>query len=120
MSPTSYQTAPPRVARKQHSSGDPPLSRAPQLPSGSMRWFRRRRAGHALEPVRAAAVEVAVVPRLERLLIAYAAQAHRVDLRVERLEERLQAVAEAADGLPSHARLLGGRPPPARGPADLA
>ena len=63
---------------------------------------------------------MAVVPRLERLLIAYAAQAHRVDLRLERLEERLQDVAEAADDLPSHADLLEVRLHSARVAAELA
>src|SRR5438105_1133752 len=120
MSPTSYQTAPPRVARKEHSSAGPPLVGDSPLPSGLMRWFRRRRVGHALEPMRAGEVEVAVVPRLERLLIAYAAQAQRVDLRLEGLERRLQDVAEVTEDLPSHADLLQVRLHSARVAAELA
>ena len=60
------------------------------------------------------------MPRLERLLIAYAAQAHRCDLRLERLERRLDDVAEAADGLPNHADLLEVRLHSARVAAELA
>src|SRR6266851_932036 len=120
MSPTSYQTAPPRVARNEHSSAGPPLRQGPALPSVLMRWFRRRQVGHAVEPVERPQVELAVVPRLERLLIAYAAQAHHVDLRLERLEHKLQDVAEATDDLPSHADLLEVRLHSARLAAELA
>jgi hypothetical protein len=84
-----------------------------------MRW-RRRRTENTLEPVAAPQIELAAVPRLERLLIAYAAQAHHVDLRLERLERKLEDVAEAADGLPSHADLLEVRLHSARVAAELA
>ena len=63
---------------------------------------------------------MAVVPRLERLLIAYAAQAQRVDLRLEGLERRLQDVAEVTEDLPSHADLLQVRLHSARVAAELA
>ncbi|HMC52223.1 MAG TPA: hypothetical protein VKI64_05630 [Acidimicrobiales bacterium] len=85
-----------------------------------MRWFRRRRAHQALEPVGAREIEIAAVPRLERLLIAYAAQAHRFDLRLERLERRVEDVSEAADEFPSHADLLQVRLHSARVAAELA
>ena len=120
MSPTSYQTAPPRVADSEHSSAGPPPGLGPPLPSAPMRWFGRRKAGLDLEPLARREVEVAVVPRLERLLIAYAAQAHQFDMRLERLERRLDDVAEAADGLPNHADLLEVRLHSARVAAELA
>src|SRR3982751_594836 len=105
MSPTSYQTAPPR--------GVPlTLSRVHQVTKQGlypprMRWRRRRRT---------ASTEIVLAPRVERALVAIASHAEQLDGRILRLEHQLE---DATVHLPTQEDLLEVRMHSARVAAEL-
>ena len=106
MSPTSYQTAPPRGVAFI-------LPRVHQLPEWDrypprMHWRRRRRT---------ASTEVVLVPRVERALVAIASHAEQLDGRILRLEHQLE---DATLRLPTQEDLLDVRMHSARVAAELA
>ena len=106
MSPTSYQTAPPRGVILM-------LSRVHQLPVWGrypprMRWRRRRQA---------ASTEIVLAPRVERALVAIATHAEQLDGRILQLERRLEETTIAA---PTQEDLLEVRMHSAKVAAELA
>src|SRR5207248_7481752 len=106
MSPTSYQTAPPRGVSST-------LPRVHQLAKRDrypprMRWRRRRRT---------ASTEVVLVPRVERALVAIASHAAQLDGRILQLERRLEEATVAA---PTQGDLLEVRVHSAKVAAELA
>src|SRR5256885_7868862 len=128
MSPTSYQTAPPRVGglrsgRSTKTSASkiagPPGFETGPIPSPDMRWWVRTRS--AIEERRASTdTELVATPRMERALVALAVYAQQLDDRLERIERRIDDAAEAmADG-PTHADVLEVRVHSARVAAELA
>src|SRR5436190_23260636 len=106
MSPTSYQTAPPRgagftlprVHRSTKRRGYPP----------AMRWRRRRTP---------ASTDLVVAPRFERALVALASQAQQLDGRLDRLERQL---SDAAIHIPTHEDVLEVRMHSARVASEVA
>src|SRR4051794_17243944 len=106
MSPTSYQTAPPRGAGVI-------LPRVHQLPEWDrypprMRWRRRRRT---------ASTEIVLQPRVERALVAIASHAEQLDGRILQLERRFE---DASVVTPTQEDLLEVRMHSARVAAELA
>src|SRR3954447_16572100 len=106
MSPTSYQTAPPRGVRIT-------LSRVHQVTKRDlypprMRWRRRRRT---------ASTEIVLAPRVERALVAIASHAAQLDGRLLQLERRVE---DAAVATPTQEDLLEVRVHSARVAAELA
>jgi hypothetical protein len=106
MSPTSYQTAPPRGAPLNLARVHQRAKRDRYPPR--MRWRRRRRA---------ASTELVVAPRLERALVAIASHAEQLDGRLLRLERQLEV---ATIDLPTQEDLLEVRVHSARVAAELA
>src|SRR3954469_9899859 len=106
MSPTSYQTAPPRGVGFM-------LPRVHQLPEWGrypprMRWRRRRRT---------ASTEIVLAPRMERALVAIATHAEQLDGRILQLERRIE---EATVATPTQDDLLEVRVHSAKVAAELA
>src|SRR3954469_2221040 len=90
MSPTSYQTAPPRGVRIKLP--DPPIFEHTRLPSRAMRWRRRQREpGDSVATTHPSALPV-LAPRVERALITLATHAQQLDSRIAGLERRLDDV----------------------------
>src|SRR5438067_12362137 len=113
MSPTSYQTAPPRgVGATLAPSTDGP-TRAVSL--SHMRW--RRRSTHVDHNETTTALVPA--PRVERALVALAVQTQRLDDRIDRLERRLDDHRDATDTLPTHEDVMDVRLHSARVAAEL-
>src|SRR5438105_6892976 len=110
MSPTSYQTAPPRVGPLTLSRSTNPT--IPTVSLGRMRWRRRRSE--------AAGLSVVPAPRMERALVALVVHAQQLDDRIERLERRLDATVDAALDAPTHDDVLEVRVHSARVAAELA
>src|SRR3954452_23026135 len=107
MSPTSYQTAPPRGVAFT-------LPRVHQVPKRDsypprMRWRKRRRA--------TASTEIVLQPRVERALVAIASHAEQLDGRILRLERQLE---DATIHLPTQEDLLEVRVHSAKVAAELA
>src|SRR5437588_779818 len=106
MSPTSYQTAPPRGVGST-------LPRVHQVAKRDlypprMRWRKRRRT---------ASTEIVLAPRVERALVAIASHAQQLDGRIDRLEQQL---TEAAVHIPTHDDVLEVRMHSARVASELA
>ena len=106
MSPTSYQTAPPRGVGSTLPRVHQVAKRGLYPPR--MRWRRRRRA---------ASTEIVLVPRVERALVAIASHAEQLDGRILRLEHQLE---DATVHLPTQEDLLEVRMHSARVAAELA
>ena len=106
MSPTSYQTAPPRGVKftlpQVHQ-----LKKWDRYPH-RMRW-RRRRHG--------ASTEIVLQPRVERAIVAIASHAEQLDGRILRLERQLE---DATLHAPTHEDLLEVRMHSAKVAAELA
>ena len=114
MSPTSYQTAPPRVG------GEPSYHRSTRCPTGTVtlrgvRWRRKRR-----EPAAPPSTELALTPKVERALVALVVHAQQIEGRLDRLERRIDEVAEEGLDAPSHNDLLEVRLHSAKVAAELA
>ena len=107
MSPTSYQTAPPRGV----SSTLPRVHQVAKRDSypPRMRWRKRRRA--------TASTEIVLQPRVERALVAIATHAEQLDGRILQLERRLEETTIAA---PTQEDLLEVRMHSAKVAAELA
>jgi hypothetical protein len=105
MSPTSYQTAPPRVVASTISARieGPPRPGAGPLPFASVRFRRRRRQGDAET---SAGTAVVPAPRVERALVAIAVHAQQLDDRMVRLERRIEDLALAGAKAPTHEDIL--------------
>src|SRR5947199_1729408 len=106
MSPTSYQTAPPRGVGFT-------LPRVHQVAKRDlypprMRWRKRRPA---------ASTEIVLQPRVERALVAIASHAEQLDGRIMRLERQLE---DATIHLPTQEDLLEVRIHSAKVAAELA
>jgi hypothetical protein len=106
MSPTSYQTAPPRGVALT-------LPRVHQVAKRDlypprMRWRKRRQT---------ASTEIVLQPRVERALVAIASHAEQLDGRILRLERRLE---DATLDAPTHEDLLEVRMHSAKVAAELA
>ena len=106
MSPTSYQTAPPRGVGST-------LPRVHQVAKRDlypprMRWRRRRRT---------ASTELVLAPRMERALVAIATHAEQLDGRILQLERRFEEATVAA---PTQEDLLEVRMHSAKVAAELA
>ena len=82
-----------------------------------MAWWRRRTQGRV-----AAAAPLAVVatPKVERALVARAVHAQQLDVRLDRLERRIDAAAESQLDAPTHDDVLEVRVHSARVAAELA
>src|SRR5687768_10265703 len=103
MSPTSYQTAPPRGVEVRLAALATPSNRRPvhqprrtrRYPP-AMRWFRRRPTPLAIE-----GTSTALVPRSERALVALAVHAQQLSDRVDRLERRVEENEQASVVIPT-------------------
>ena len=108
MSPTSYQTAPPRGVRvtlpRVHQ-----VAKRDRYPA-RMRWRKRRTAAST-------STEVVLAPRVERALVAIASHAEQLDGRILRLERRLD---DATLEFPTQEDLLEVRMHSAKVAAELA
>src|SRR3954447_21290103 len=96
MSPTSYQTAPPRVA-----GADPTRSTASSIHRSTVRdvpWsWRSRDRSRAARHDGAVGGELVVAERVERAVVALAIHAQQLDSRIERLERlerRIELIEE--------------------------
>jgi hypothetical protein len=108
MSPTSYQTAPPRGVKftlpRVHQ-----LAKRDRYPA-RMRWRKRRQSAST-------STAVVLAPRVERALVAIASHAEQLDGRILRLERRLEDATIAA---PTQEDLLEVRMHSAKVAAELA
>src|SRR3954468_12947193 len=112
MSPTSYQTAPPRGVTITLPPSTSWPNRAVTL--AGMR-FRRRRSPHVLETQ-----SLLPAPRMERALVALAFHTQQLDDRLDRLERRLDASIDVALDSPTHDDVLEVRLHSARVAAELS
>ena len=112
MSPTSYQTAPPRGVGITLPRSTSCPNRADTLPS--MRFWRRRGIEH--EP----GTDLLPAPRMERALVALAFHTQQLDDRLDRLERRLDASIDVALDSPTHDDVLEVRLHSARVAAELS
>lgn len=71
-----------------------------------MGWFRRRRDADVPATSGETLPDLAIAPRLERALVALAVHAQQLDTRLERLERRLDAEADALLNYPTQADII--------------
>ena len=71
-----------------------------------MGWFRRPRDAEVPATSHETLPDLAIAPRLERALVALAVHAQQLDTRLERLERRLDADAEALLAYPTQADII--------------
>jgi hypothetical protein len=117
MSPTSYQTAPPRGVLPTYQVHRP--AKPGRYPPAMRLW--RRSVPAVPEPPlpEPEPQQFLVAPRVERAVIALAFHAQQLDDRLGRLERRLDDAEESTDALPTHDDLLDVRLHSARVSAEL-